>query len=126
MIVRKLLASKLIAFIAVAASGLAAAENGPVPAASPKATARSKLPFSLIYWSADYPRMKQLGLADDSTWYVGVMRQGYDYRFVDGAPDQVVIESWVGAPSRAVPETGDWTFTRSVRDFVQKFVGPKN
>jgi hypothetical protein len=84
-----------------------------------------KLPFSLIYWAADYPHMKRLGIADDSTWYVGVMRQGYDYLFVGGAPDQVVIESWVGAPSRAVPETGEWTFTRSVRDFVGKFVRQK-
>jgi hypothetical protein len=39
------------------------------------------------------------------------------------------VEKWglklgleVGAPSRAVPETGEWTFTRSVRDFVRKFV----
>jgi hypothetical protein len=64
-----------------------------------------KLPFSLVYWAADYGRMKQLNLADDATWYVGVMRQGYDYAFVGGAPDEFVIESWVGAPLRAVPET---------------------
>jgi len=81
-----------------------------------------KLPFGLIYWAADYDRMKQLKLADDATWYVGVMRQGYDYAFVGGAPDEYVIESWVGAPSRSLPETGDWTFTRSVRDFCRRFV----
>ncbi len=80
------------------------------------------LPFSLIYWAADYGRMKQLNLADDSTWYVGVMRQGYDYAFVGGAPDEYVIESWIGAPSQAVPETDEWTFTRSVRDFCRRFV----
>jgi len=81
-----------------------------------------KLPFSLIYWAADYRRMKQLNLADDATWYVGVMRQGYDYAFVGGAPDQFVIESWVGAPGRSVPEIGEWTFTRSVLDFTRRFV----
>ena len=81
-----------------------------------------KLPFSLIYWAADYPELQKHGIADDETWYVGVMQQGYDYSYLQGAPDQVVIESWVGAPSRSVPETGDWTFTRSVRDFVKKFV----
>lgn len=81
-----------------------------------------KLPFSLIYWAADYGHMKELNLADDSTWYVGVMRQGYDYAFVGGAPDEYVIESWVGAPSVAVPETEEWTFTRSVRDFCRRFV----
>ena len=85
-----------------------------------------KLPFSLIYWPADYPRMRQLGIADDSTWYVGVMRQGYDYLFVGGAPDQYVIQSWVGAPSRELPENGEWTFTRTVLDFTTKFVKSKN
>lgn len=81
-----------------------------------------KIPFSLIYWAADYGRMEELKLADDATWYIGIMRQGHDYAFVGGAPDQVVIESWIGAPSRAVPETDEWTFTRSVRDFCRRFV----
>lgn len=80
------------------------------------------LPFGLIYWAADYPQMQRQGLADDSTWYVSVMQQGYDYALVGGAPDQYVIESWVGAPAQALPDTGDFTFTRSVRDFVRKFV----
>jgi len=83
---------------------------------------RQGIAFSLIYWAADYPRLKELGLADDATWYIGVMRQGNDYAFVGGAPDQYVIESWVGAPSRAVPEADEWTFTRSVRDFCTQFV----
>jgi hypothetical protein len=80
-----------------------------------------KLPFGLIYWSSGYPSMLKRGLADDSTWYVSIMQQGYDYAAVQGRPDQLVIESWVGAPSKCVPETADWTFTRSVRDFVRKF-----
>ena len=81
-----------------------------------------KLPFSLIYWASGYPSAAKLGVADDSTWYTSMMEQGYEYRRAGGAPDQYVIESWVGAPSHAVPETGDWTFTRSVRDFARKFV----
>jgi len=81
-----------------------------------------KIPFSLIYWAADYPELQRRGLADDSTWYVGLMRQGYDYANVDGAPDQFVIESWIGAPSQSVPETGEFTFTRSVLDFTRRFV----
>jgi hypothetical protein len=84
---------------------------------------RSKgIAFSLIYWAADYPELQRRGLADDATWYVSVMRQGYDYANVDGRPDQYVIESWIGAPSESVPETGDWTFTRSVLDFARRFV----
>lgn len=83
---------------------------------------KRKLPFSLIYWASDYPAMKRRGFADDSTWYVSIMRQGYDYALVNGAPDQYVIESWVDAPAQCVPETNDFTFTRSVRDFAKKFV----
>jgi hypothetical protein len=80
------------------------------------------LPFSLIYWPAALPAMQQRGIADDSTWYVGVMQQGYDYLGIDGRPDQYVIESWVDAPSRCLPETADWTFTRTVLDFCRHFV----
>ncbi|MHB1036857.1 MAG: hypothetical protein ACYC35_23025 [Pirellulales bacterium] len=80
-----------------------------------------RLPFSLIYWASGYPALDRRGLADDSTWYVSVMQQGYDYASVDGAPEQYVIESWIDAPSRSVPETGESTFTRSVLDFSRKF-----
>ena len=80
------------------------------------------MPFSLIYWASDYPEMKRRGLADDATWYVSVLRQGYDYAIVDGRPDEYVVESWVDAPSRSVPETGEFTFARSVRDFALRFV----
>jgi hypothetical protein len=65
--------------------------------------------------------MSQMKLANDSTWYVGVMQQGYDYAAVGGAPDSYVIESWVGAPSQTIPETANWTFTRSVLDFTRAF-----
>lgn len=87
---------------------------------------KRKLPFSLIYWAADYPDMKRRGLADDSTWCVSLQRQGYDYTAVDGKPDQYVIESWIGAPSHSVPETAQFTFTRSVLDFTKRFVRAGN
>jgi len=83
---------------------------------------KAGLPFSLVYWASDEPAMKKRGLADDSTWYVSIMRQGYDYALVQGSPDQYVVQSWLDAPSHAVPETGPWTFTRSVLDFSSKFV----
>ena len=81
-----------------------------------------KLPFSLIYWASGYPAMKSRGLADDSTWYTAIMQQGYDYAAVEGRPDQYVIESWIKAPAECLPETAQWTFTRSVLDFARKFV----
>ena len=82
---------------------------------------KRKIAFSLVYWASGYPAMARRGLADDSTWYVSTMQQGYDYAAVDGAPDQYVIESWVAAPARCLPETGEFTFTRSVLDFSRKF-----
>ena len=82
------------------------------------------LPFSLIYWPSGLPGLQHLGRCDESTWYVSIMEQAQNYLMVGGAPDQYVIESWVGEPPNAVPETADWTFTRSVRDFVERFVKP--
>ena len=52
------------------------------------------------------------------------MRQAQDYAVIGGAPDEYVIESWVGEPPNTVPHSGEWTFTRSVRDFVERFVAP--
>ena len=80
-----------------------------------------RLPFGLFYWASDQPPMQRKGLADDSTWYVSIMRQGYDYALVDGAPDHYVVQSWLEAPSACVPEAAPWTFTRSVLDFTRKF-----
>jgi len=82
-----------------------------------------KLPFSLVYWAADYGALKRMGLADDSTWYVSLMQHGYDYALVRGAPEQYVVQSWVGAPSHNIPETDPFTFTRSVLDFSRRFLG---
>ena len=84
-----------------------------------------KLPFGLFYWAGDLLPMKRKGLADDSTWYVSIMRQGYDYALVGGMPDHYVIQSWIEAPSRCVPETEQWSFTRSVLDFSRKFAKQK-
>jgi hypothetical protein len=82
------------------------------------------LPFSLIYWPADLPALKRIGRAGESTWYLSIMQQAQDYALVGGNPDEYVIESWVGEPRNAVPETAEWTFTRSVRDLVSRFVSP--
>jgi hypothetical protein len=80
-----------------------------------------KLPFSMIYWPSGFESLRKQGLGDDSTYYTSTMQQGYDYHRVGGNPDQYVIESWVQAPAHAVPETDEWTFTRTVRDFARKF-----
>ena len=50
------------------------------------------------------------------------MPQAQDYAGIGGAPDEYVIESWIGEPAETLPETAGWTFMRSVRDFVERFV----
>jgi hypothetical protein len=88
-----------------------------------RACRQGKIKFSLIYWASGYPGLEKRGLADDSTWYVSTMQQGYDYAMVGGWPDQVVVQSWLDdAPRNTLPETDEFTFTRSVRDFVHRFV----
>ena len=86
---------------------------------------KRKLPFSLIYWASEQHALARMGLADDSTSYVSIMQQGYDYAVLRGRPDQYVIESWLEAPSKSTPESEQWTFTRSVLDFTRKFVKRK-
>ena len=59
-----------------------------------------KLPFSLIYWAADYHKLDTLKLADDATWYIGIMRQGHDYAFVgDPRTSSSLKAGWAHPPS---------------------------
>lgn len=85
---------------------------------------RSKgIRFSLIYWAANYPKLAEMKLADDMTWYIGVMGQGNTYAAVGGTPDEYVVESWVHTPKRALPEEDKTSFTGSVLDFYNRFLG---
>ncbi|MDR2850096.1 MAG: alpha/beta hydrolase, partial [Verrucomicrobiota bacterium] len=78
------------------------------------------IPVSVVYWAADYPAMQKRGLADDLTWYVGVLQMGFDYAAAGGRPDQAVVQSWVGAPQKTLPETEPFTFTRSALDLAER------
>lgn len=42
------------------------------------------------------------------------MQQGYDYALVDGSLDQIVVQSWIDAPSLSLSESDDDTFARTV------------
>lgn len=86
-----------------------------------QACRQRKIPFSLIYWASGEPGLKRKGVADASIWYISIMQQGYCYAMVDGHPDQVVVQSWLEAPPQCLPETEQWTFTRSVLDFTRTF-----
>lgn len=81
--------------------------------------------FSLIYWAAQYPKLDELKLADDMTWYLGVMNQGNAYATVGGKPDEYLIESWVQVPKHSLPEKDKTSFTGSVLDFYNRFLRDK-
>lgn len=83
----------------------------------------NKIRFSLICWAADYPLLKEKGLATDMTWYVGVMHTFSAYIAAGGFPDEIMVESWVQVPEHAVPETRMDTFTRSVLDLARVVKG---
>lgn len=93
-------------------------------ASLPNASRGLGVPFSLIYWASAYPSEKKAGFADEDTWYVEVLNQGYAVADAGIHPDQFVLESWINTPARIVPETADFSFTRSVLDFARKFVSP--
>jgi len=83
---------------------------------------RKGIPFSVIYWAANYPAMLKKDLADDLTWYVGVLQMGYAYAAVGGKPDQIVVQSWVEGPNSFLPETKPFTFTNSALDLLERFL----
>lgn len=77
------------------------------------------LKFSLIYWDSDFWRAKNAGTLTDETWYDGILEEERSYATVGGKPDQYVIESWTGQPKTVLPDSQNYTFTNSVRDFVR-------
>jgi hypothetical protein len=81
-----------------------------------------KIKFSLIYWASNFPLEKAAGRLSDKTWYDAILMQGRGYAATGAVPDQYVIESWIGLPKQALPDSADYTFTRSVRDFTRQFV----
>jgi len=83
------------------------------------------IPFSLIYWASEGPQLQRRGLAGGSTWFTGIMHEGETYALAGGTPDQYVIESWIDAPSHAIPENNPFTFTGSAMNFLTRFTTPK-
>ena len=77
--------------------------------------------FGLRYAPTNVAHLARKYNPNDLAWYIGLMRQGYDYFYVHGNPDQFVIACWDSAPARAVPETEDGTLTRAVDDFCSTF-----
>ncbi len=74
--------------------------------------------FSLIYWSADEPRLAKAGPTGKGSWRSGILKQQAAYARAGGRPDEIVIESWLHIPEQALPETDPDTFTGSVLEFL--------
>jgi hypothetical protein len=83
---------------------------------------RRKIGFSLIVNDALIAKFHHPLLPNDMAYYIQAMGKAYDYTAVGGRPDQWVLESWEGAPSRSTPETEAWTYTRLTRDFCRTFL----
>jgi hypothetical protein len=81
-----------------------------------------KIPFSLIYWASDFSVQEKLGRPIDSIWDESTMSEGRAFAAVGGQPDQYVLESWLGIPKIALPETNSVTFMGSVLDFSRQYV----
>jgi hypothetical protein len=80
------------------------------------------LPFSLIYWAADYGELNRANRVTDMTWDQAILQQAQWYKAVQGIPDQYVIETWVAIPAENVPETKQGTFMQSVLDFYNHVI----
>ena len=78
------------------------------------------IPFSLIYWGANYPELHQQNRADDVTWFVGVLQMGFDYADVGGRPDQIILQSWVDGPNTFLPETKPFSFTNTALELFER------
>lgn len=81
-----------------------------------------RIAFSLIINDALIAKFHHPLVPDDRAYYMQAMGKAYDYRAVGGQPDQWVLESWEGIPSRCTPETEAWTYTRLTRDFCRTFL----
>jgi len=79
---------------------------------------RRNLPFSLIYWAADYPALKHAERATSSTWTEGILDEAAGYALVGGRPDEIMVESWLLSPDpvppHAVPENDPNTLAGSI------------
>lgn len=82
----------------------------------------NQLPFSLIYWAAPYQsQVKQNGYTvNNALWLSDILEEAQNYAATGSTPDQLCIESWIGVPTVAVPETNSITFTGSALSLLQQ------
>lgn len=82
------------------------------------------LPFSLIYWSAGLPFLRSYlqsrGFTNEEIWCNQLSVQATEVRKLQIHPDQIVVQSWIQAPSRILPENSRrCTFMKSVLEVIR-------
>jgi hypothetical protein len=80
---------------------------------------RRSLPFSLIYWAADYPALYRADRQTEATWTEAILDEAAHYQAAGGRPDEFIVESWLisadkAVPSHAVPDSNPATMSGSV------------
>ncbi|PPQ28467.1 hypothetical protein CCS01_24340 [Rhodopila globiformis] len=87
------------------------------------------LPFSLIYWASGWPFLHSYmrshglpneGLVSEEIWCNQLSVQETTVRNLQIHPDQIVVQSWIAAPSRTLPENSrTCTFTKSALSVIR-------
>jgi len=72
----------------------------------------SGIPVTIIYWSARPP------WNTDADWYYGLNRQLGSLQLSGAITSSYWVNDWLAIPHAIVPETTAFTFTNSVRDFI--------
>jgi len=70
--------------------------------------------FSLIYWASPAPAEVKSGTANRDTWHEELLAEAAGFKAAGGRADQIVVESWIGLPDRALPDRDPATFAGSL------------
>jgi hypothetical protein len=80
---------------------------------------RRGIAFSLVYWAANYPSLRQAGQQSETTWTTAILDEARRYAAAGGRPDEYVVESWLlsqdeAVPTEVMPDSNPNTMTGSV------------
>lgn len=72
-------------------------------------------------WGMNYSASAHFGNpnATDIDWYNDIMYQGNKVRAGGAYPDMYMIKSWSVLPNQTIPDSAQWSFTKSVADFFE-------
>ncbi len=91
---------------------------------------RRHIPFSLIYWAANYPSLSKQGEATPGTWTSAILDEAAQYAAVGGVPDEFFVESWIlsdndPVPPHVTPDSSPDTMAGSVLALASRFASQR-